>query len=381
MKTVRLGRSGLIVTKPAMGCLPLQRCTEAEAVSLLRNAYDGGIRYFDTANAYTDSEEKIGKALSSVRENIVISTKSMGRDGKTLTAHIEESLRRLRTDYIDLFQFHLVREPFGPDSELYEAALKARDRGLIRHIGATAHNVNVAETLVRSGMFETMQYPFSYISNEKELALAGLCAELDVGFIAMKGLAGGLITNARACTAFMNEYPNVVPIWGIQRQEELREWLALGEEDPALDEELRAYIAKAPASPGVSAGAAATACPALWGFPSTPPPGWTCCSAGPPGRDTSPRSGRSRWSGSKTASTAGTASPAVPMSWTPRRCSATPWRITASSARSMRIDARKLSYPHAPLSPRRRHGAGIRRRRRGGGAGDTGLFRSHAVLL
>ena len=248
MKTVRLGRSGLIVTKPAMGCLPLQRCTEAEAVSLLRNAYDGGIRYFDTANAYTDSEEKIGKALSSVRENIVISTKSMGRDGKTLTAHIEESLRRLRTDYIDLFQFHLVREPFGPDSELYEAALKARDRGLIRHIGATAHNVNVAETLVRSGMFETMQYPFSYISNEKELALAGLCAELDVGFIAMKGLAGGLITNARACTAFMNEYPNVVPIWGIQRQEELREWLALGEEDPALDEELRAYIAKDAAS-------------------------------------------------------------------------------------------------------------------------------------
>ena len=248
MKTVRLGRSGLLVTKPAMGCLPIQRCSQGEAVEILRAAYDGGIRYFDTANAYTDSEEKIGSALSGVRENIVISTKSMARDGKTLLSHVEESLRRLRTDYIDLFQFHLVKEPFGPESELYQAALEAKERGLIRHIGVTAHNIAVAETLARSGMFETLQYPFSYLSNDREKALVSLCGELDVGFIAMKGLAGGLLTNARACAAFMNAYPNAVPIWGVQTMEELREWLALGEEDPDLDDELRAFIEKDAAS-------------------------------------------------------------------------------------------------------------------------------------
>jgi predicted aldo/keto reductase-like oxidoreductase len=229
-----------------MGCLPIQRCSVDEAVSILQKAYEGGIRYFDTANAYTDSEKKIGLALSDVRESIVISTKSAGTDKDTVLSHIENSLKMMKTDYIDLFQFHQVQSVPDPDDPegAYAGALEAKRRGWIRHIGFTSHRVDVAEQCIASGNFETCQFPFSYISGERDLALADKCREAGMGFIAMKGLAGGLLTNARACHAFMNCYDNVVPIWGIQKPEELEEWLAVAKEDPVLDDELNSVIRK-----------------------------------------------------------------------------------------------------------------------------------------
>ena len=141
LKTLPLGNTGLTVTKPAMGCLPLQRCSVEDAVRLLQAAYEGGIRYFDTANAYTDSEKKIGLALSDVRENIVLSTKSHARDKAGVLAHIENSLKMMRTEYIDLFQFHQVAEvPDIDDPEgAFASALEAKQRGWIRHIGFTSH--------------------------------------------------------------------------------------------------------------------------------------------------------------------------------------------------------------------------------------------------
>ena len=244
MRKIRLGKTELIVTSTAMGCLPVQRCDEDYAVRLLRAAFEGGINYFDTANAYTDSEKKIGLALSDVRDKIIISTKSAARDKAGVLAHIENSLRMMKTDYIDLFQFHQVTEVPDPNDPngAYAGALEARERGWIRHIGVTSHRVNIAEDCIASGLFETLQFPFSYISSERDLALAQKCKEADMGFIAMKGLAGGMLNNARACHAFMKSYDNVVPIWGIQKLEELEQWLALAEEDPDLDEELSAFI-------------------------------------------------------------------------------------------------------------------------------------------
>ena len=246
IRTLPLGKTGLTVTRPAMGCLPIQRCSVDEAVSILQKAYEGGIRYFDTANAYTDSEKKIGLALSDVRESIVISTKSAGTDKNTVLSHIENSLKMMKTDYIDLFQFHQVQSVPDPDDPegAYAGALEAKRRGWIRHIGFTSHRVDVAEQCIASGNFETCQFPFSYISGERDLALADKCREAGMGFIAMKGLAGGLLTNSRACHAFMNCYDNVVPIWGIQKPEELEEWLAVAKEDPVLDDELNSVIRK-----------------------------------------------------------------------------------------------------------------------------------------
>ena len=242
MQTVTLGKTGLTVTKPAFGALPIQRRSKEEAVPILRRAYEGGIRYFDTANSYTDSEEKLGLALADVRQNIVISTKSMGRDHDTVAKHIQLSLERLKTDYIDLFQFHMVSNWDEVDNGAYEAALEAKAAGHIRHIGVTSHSIRFAQEAVASGRFETLQYPFSYLSSPEEFALVQSCREADMGFIAMKALAGGMLSNARAVHAFMGTQEGVVPIYGVQTMEELEQWLALAEEDPAMDAELQAII-------------------------------------------------------------------------------------------------------------------------------------------
>ena len=246
MRKIRLGKTELMVSSTAMGCLPVQRCDEESAVKLLQAAYDGGINYFDTANAYTDSEKKIGLALSDVRDKIIISTKSAAKDRDGVLSHIENSLRMMKTDHIDLFQFHQVTEVPDPDDPngAYAGALIAKERGWIDHIGVTSHRVNIAEDCIASGLFETLQFPFSYISNDRDLALAEKCKEADMGYIAMKGLAGGLLNNARACYAFMKGYDNVVPIWGIQKMDELEQWLALSREDPDMDPELDSFIRK-----------------------------------------------------------------------------------------------------------------------------------------
>ena len=244
METIRLGRTDLMVSKTAFGALPIQRISKEDAVKLVRRAYDAGINYFDTANAYTDSEEKLGEALRGVRQNVVISTKSGGKDKKTVQAHIEESLRRLQTDYIDLFQFHNpaelpdINDPDGP----FAAAPPPRQKGYIRHIGITNHRLKVAHAAIESGNFETLQFPFCYLATEKDLELVALCREHDMGFIAMKGLSGGLLNNAEACYAFMQEHPTVVPIWGVQHEWELDQWLELTERNPRLTPELQAVI-------------------------------------------------------------------------------------------------------------------------------------------
>ena len=244
MEKVRLGRTELYVTKTAFGALPIQRIPKKDAVRLVRRAVEGGINYFDTANMYTDSEEKLGEALEGVREQVVISTKSDGGDKRTVQAHIEQSLRSLRTDYIDLFQFHNparlpdINDPDGP----FAAALEAKQKGYIRHIGISNHRLGVARDAIASGNFETLQFPFCYLAAPQDLELVELCRAADMGFIAMKGLSGGLLNNAAACFAFMQQHPTVVPIWGIQREEELEQWLALAENPPAMTAELQAVI-------------------------------------------------------------------------------------------------------------------------------------------
>ena len=240
IQKIRLGKTDLWVTKTAMGCLPIQRIDRAAAKKLLRRAYDSGINYFDTANKYTDSEEKIGEALSDVRQNIVISTKTDAKDAKGVQAHIEESLRRLRTDYIDLIQFHnpgTLSDKNDPNSA-YAGALEAKKKGYVRHIGITNHRLTVANQAIDSGDYETLQFPFSYLSSEADIDLIRRCKEEDMGFIAMKGLSGGMLTNAAACYAFMQGFDNVVPIWGIQHEWELDQWLAMTERNQQMTDEL-----------------------------------------------------------------------------------------------------------------------------------------------
>lgn len=246
MNTVRLGKTELVVNKNGFGCLPIQRITKAEAVYLLQKAFDHGINYYDTARAYSDSEEKLGEAFRYVREKIVISTKTAAKTAEAFWKDLDESLRKLKTDYIDIYQFHtpdFCPRP-GDESGLYDAMLEAKAQGKIRHIGITNHKITVANEAVASGLYETMQFPFSYLASKKELKLVADCKEADMGFIAMKGLSGGLISNSACAYAFMNQpqFAHVAPIWGMQREQELDEFLAHGECPPVLDEELQAII-------------------------------------------------------------------------------------------------------------------------------------------
>lgn len=246
MNTVRLGKTELVVNKNGFGCLPIQRITKAEAVYLLQKAFYHGINYYDTARAYSDSEEKLGEAFRYVREKIVISTKTAAKTAENFWKDLDESLRKLRTDYIDIYQFHtpdFCPRP-GDESGLYDAMLEAKAQGKIRHIGITNHKITVANEAVASGLYETMQFPFSYLASKKELKLVADCKEADMGFIAMKGLSGGLISNSACAYAFMNQpqFAHVAPIWGMQREQELDEFLAHGECPPVLDEELQAII-------------------------------------------------------------------------------------------------------------------------------------------
>ncbi|MBO5608063.1 MAG: aldo/keto reductase [Treponema sp.] len=248
VKNICLGSTGIVVPQNGFGALPIQRDSEELAVKILRRAYEGGMRFFDTARAYSDSEEKIGKAFGGlgIRSHIYIATKTGAKTPEEFWNHLHTSLKNLRTDYIDIYQLHMAPRCFKPGdgTGMYEALLEAKEKGLIRHIGITAHKIGVAEEIAASGLYETLQYPFSYLASERDIRLVETCRENNVGFIAMKGLAGGLINRADAAFAFMTDYDNVIPIWGIQRESELEEWLSFMENPPAMNEEIKAFIQK-----------------------------------------------------------------------------------------------------------------------------------------
>lgn len=244
MNQITLGTTGITVCQNAFGALPIQRVGMDEATAILRRAYEGGIRFFDTARAYSDSEEKVGAAFDGMRDKIYIASKTAATTPEDFWQHLEISLKNLRTDYIDLYQFHCVEQCYRPGdgTGMYECMLEAKKQGKIRHIGVTAHKLAIAMECVESGLYETMQFPFSYLSSEKDIELVKACKKANMGFIAMKGLAGGLIHNSKAAMAFMTQFDNVLPIWGIQKMEELEEWLEFMDETPVYDEELRAYV-------------------------------------------------------------------------------------------------------------------------------------------
>jgi aryl-alcohol dehydrogenase-like predicted oxidoreductase len=234
------------VNKNGFGALPIQRISRDEAAYLLRRAYDGGVTFFDTARAYTDSEEKLGYALSGVRDRIYIATKSMASDSDGFWRQLEQSLRFLKTDYIDLYQFHnppQCPKP-GDGTGLYEAMTEAKRQGKIRHIGITNHKLNIAREAIESGLYETLQFPFNYLASEADEALAELCRARNMGFLAMKALSGGLITNSAAAYAYLARFDNVLPIWGVQRESELDEFLSYVDDPPGMTADVVACIEK-----------------------------------------------------------------------------------------------------------------------------------------
>jgi len=222
MKKIRLGKTGLMVSRVGIGGIPLTRPPLDEVVAIVNRALDLGVNFIDTANGYSTSEERIGIAIEGRRDEVILATKSAAGDRETAKEHLDLSLRRLRTDYIDLWQFHCIMTMekyhaiMGPGGAM-EVAQEALDDGRVRHIGFSSHSLKTALRLVATDDFETIQFPFNFISNEAAQELVPLAAKHDVGFIAMKPFAGGMIKEARLAIKYLLQFDNVLPDPGIEK--------------------------------------------------------------------------------------------------------------------------------------------------------------------
>ncbi len=244
MRMITLGKTGITTPQNAFSTLPLQGVELDTAVTMLRNAHDGGMTFFDTARSYASSEVKMGIAFDGIRDEVILASKTMADTPGKFKADLEATLRNLRTDHLDIYQFHFMTQCYRPGdgTGMYEAMQEAKRQGKILHIGAASHKIAVAEEIVDSGLYETINFPFSYLASERDVDLVRRCEDNGVGFIASKGLAGGILTNAKACMAFMTKH-NVLPVWGIQTPDELYQWLEFFDKEPELSDEIKELIA------------------------------------------------------------------------------------------------------------------------------------------
>lgn len=216
-----LGKTGLNISELGFGGIPIMRLPIEEAVGVLRRAYDKGITFYDTANAYGRSEEFIGAAFAGMRDKVVIATKTMKRDAAGAAEQLDNSLRMLRTDYIDLYQLHQVfherdwQTITGPGGAL-EAVRKAQEQGKVRHVGLTSHSLPMAIKLIKTGLFATIQFPFSFLEPAAADELHVTARAMGLGILAMKPFGGGVIDNAALSFKFLRQHPDVVVIPGFE---------------------------------------------------------------------------------------------------------------------------------------------------------------------
>ena len=241
MKKIRLGKTGLMVTQIGFGGIPIQRLSEEDAIAVVKRCLDLGVNYIDTANAYSTSEERIGKAITGRREGLIIATKTTARDREGVERHLKLSLERLGVSTIDLYQFHGVSnfdvyekiiDPKGP----LEVVQEAKKAGVIKHIGVTSHVKDVALEAVKTDLFESLMFPFNFVACEPALELLEPCREHDVGFIAMKPMGGGQLDNASLAFKYLRQYPDAVCLVGIERPSEIEEFVQFTNGSASLTE-------------------------------------------------------------------------------------------------------------------------------------------------
>jgi len=224
LERVRFGPDGPEVPRLGFGAIPIQAIPEAAAVDVVAYAFERGIRFFDTARAYTTSEERLARALRGVREQVFIVTKSAARNREELARDLECSLTNLGTDYLDLFLFHginredeLCRVLEGPLDLLRER----QREGQVRLIGLSSHASEVATRAVRSGEFAAVEFPFNYLELQCLEDLLPTARERGIPFIAMKPLAGGVLSSPEAAIKWLACRPVEVIIPGLRSREEV----------------------------------------------------------------------------------------------------------------------------------------------------------------
>ena len=207
-----LGKTGLKVSAMGFGGIPIQKTDKAGAVELFDRLLEKGINFVDTAKAYTVSEERIGDAIRGRRDKFILASKSMARTYEALRADIEDSLAKLKTDYLDLYQIHNIPveqlDDFCKPGNGLDALLEAKREGKIRHIGLTAHSLETFRRALELDFVETIMFPYNIVERQGEELIAE-CEKKNIGFICMKPLAGGAIEDARLALRFICQNPAV----------------------------------------------------------------------------------------------------------------------------------------------------------------------------
>ena len=250
MKKVRFGKTGLMVSKIAFGGIPIQRLSLQEAAEVVRGVIDLGVNFIDTANGYSDSEEKIGLGIKGIpRQDLVIASKSGARDKKTFLEHLDLSLTRMGIDYIDLYQLHGLSpgrnyEAAFAEGGAYEGLMEAVKACKVRFPAFSSHSIPMAMEVMKEGKFAAVQLPFNYVDDEAAKEAIPLAAELDMGFIAMKPFGGGLLSDATLSIKYLSQFHSIVPDPGIEKLSEMEEIVRIVETGGEFSAEDAAAIEK-----------------------------------------------------------------------------------------------------------------------------------------
>lgn len=240
MREIVLGKSGIAVSAVGLGGIQFSKISRQAVARIIGAAIDEGITFLETAHGYFDSEKKMGPALRGRRQAVILASKSSARDGKTFAHHLDESLRRLRTDVIDVYQLHGV----DTDEALAQAmgvrgavaaARKAIKQGKIRSLGISSHSLDVSLKALELDVFDSLQYPISLINTEiPRSGMIGRARRRNVGLIAMKPLGGGRIGSARLALGYIYRYRGVVPVVGVETPAQVRQLARLARRPPRL---------------------------------------------------------------------------------------------------------------------------------------------------
>jgi len=223
MKRIVLGKTGIKAVRLGFGGIPIQRLDEPQAVEVVLHALEKGIDFIDTSRVYTTSEHRIGKALKETKKKVAIATKSFQRSADGIQKDIEISLKELQRDYIDLYQCHGIsneeeyRRVTAPDGAV-SGLLKAKERGLIGHIGITSHSVDLLEKILDDGVFETIMVCFSFLEPAAKEKVIPKARKKHVGIIAMKPLSGGVIEAPEVALKWALAHPDVLVLAGVENK-------------------------------------------------------------------------------------------------------------------------------------------------------------------
>ncbi len=240
MEKVRLGKTGLVVTRLGWGGIPIQRVDEGEAVSVIRAVIDMGVDLLDTARGYTNSEHRVGLALEGVERPVVLSSKSTVRTAR-IYDDVHESLKQMRVKKVDIYHMHGVPsmeeyEKVMAPAGAYEGLSRARDEGLIDHIGLSSHNLDVLVRTVEEGRVAVIMVCYGFLEPDAATRVIPLARANDVGILAMKPFSGGVVEKAGPALRYVFATEGIVPIPGSETIERAQEnWKVFMEAGPLTE--------------------------------------------------------------------------------------------------------------------------------------------------